>query len=221
MWCIDVPLQARLLRGMMDMVVCIEDAVNKIALETVDLTLWAFWRGTQPLFLRTGIGRVFGQYGLWPLSFLDYMRRLTGKLATNPQKATQAMALWIASNYAASSAFSAAGGDVSKWFFISPAGFGGSPHLEMAQAVGRSLENSQEGREARKTVLEYPMNFIPAYLELKNLTRYINDGSDFFNDDWSLTPDAVRIMGMKPPGKALDLTPEEEIDYQAGFSHRR
>lgn len=248
MWFFDAPLQRRLLRdvldkegGMTDLAaketrgqgaaglggktqgwkLSHEDVAKKIALETVDHTLWAYRRGTQPLFLRSGIGRIFGQYGLWPMSYFDYLRRLGGKLAEHPRMATRSLGLWYAANQLASATFSAAGADVSKWFFISPAGFGGSPHLEMAQAMGQALENSQEGRAARKTILEYPMNFIPAYLELKNVSRYISEDTGFFNDDWSLTDNAIRILGMHPKSQDLQLTPEEELEYQTGFSHRR
>lgn len=227
MWFFDAPLQKRLLKQILDktstkvFTISTEDMAKKIALESVDHTLWAYRRGTQPLFLRTGIGRIFGQYGLWPMSYLDFLRRLTGKLAEHPRKSVQALGLWYAANKLASSTFSAVGGDVSKWFFISPAGYGGSPHLQMAQALGQSLENSEQGRAARKTVLEYPLNFIPAFLELKSVSKYIADGSNFFNDDWSLTDDAVRIMGMHPQSPPLDLTPEEEIEYQTGFNDRR
>jgi hypothetical protein len=198
-----------------------EEIAKKIALETVDHTLWSYRRGTQPLFLRTGVGRIFGQYGLWPMSYLDFMRRLTGKLAEHPRKSVQALGLWYGANKVASATFSAAGGDVSKWFFISPAGYGGSPHLQMLEALGQAPENSEQGRAARKTILEYPMNFIPAYLELKNVSKAIANGGHFFNDDWSLTDDAVRVMGMHPKAQNLELSPEEELEYQTGFSHRR
>jgi hypothetical protein len=226
-WFFDPPVQERfrkmLLEKDSDATFKFSDheVAKRIALELVDNTLWAYRRGTQPLFLRTGIGRVFGQYGLWPLSYLDFLRRVTGKLATHPQAAMRTVGYWYAANKAASATFSAAGGDVSKWFFISPAGYGGSPHLQMAQAVGESLENSQQGREARKTLLEYPMNFIPAYLELKNVARYITDGDKLFNSDWSLTDDAVRMLGMHPKSPDLELTPQEQLQYETGFSHRR
>jgi hypothetical protein len=228
MWFFDTPLQTRLLRQLTEkdgkaFAISNEEMAKKVALETVDSTLWAYRRGTQPLFLRTGVGRIFGQFGLWPLSYLDFLRRLTGKLADNPKKAIVAAALWATANKAATSTFEAAGGDVSKWFFLSPAGYGGSPHLQAALAAGQSLENSEQGREARKTLLEYPMNFVPAYLELKNVAGWIADGgtSNFVNGDGTLTPDAVKILGMHPKSQELDLTPEEELEYQMGFSHRR
>lgn len=227
MWFYDSPLQLRLQKQLLEkdtsgnFVRSHAEMAKQLALEAVDHTLWAYRRGTQPQFLRTGIGRVFGQYGLWPLSYLDFLKRMTMKMATNPRNATQAVAMWYGANKAASMAFTAAGGDVSKWFFLSPAGYAGSPHLAAAQAAGAALENSQEGREARKTLLEYPMNFIPAYLELKNVSRYISEGGHFFNDDWTLTDNAVRVLGMHPKSEPLDLTPEEELEYQAGFTHRR
>ena len=199
----------------------VEEMAKRIALEAVDHTLWAYRRGTQPMFLRTGVGRLFGQYGLWPMSYIDFCARLTFKLAEHPQKASLAMGMWAAANQAATMSFGAVGGDVSKWFFISPASYGGSPHLQMAQAVGQTLENSEKGREARKTILEYPMNFIPAYIELKAVSEWISKGGNFFDEDWNLTPESVKILGMHPKSPELDLTPQEEIEYQAGFSHRR
>jgi hypothetical protein len=201
-----------------------EDIAKNIALETVDATLWPYRRGSQPLALRTGLGRIFGQYGMWPLNYMEFLRKGISKYAEYPAKTRRAMALWTASNYAASKTLGNVGGfgdaDVGKWFFFSPAGYGGSPHLKLAQDIMKAPEESDEGRQARKDILEYPLNFIPGSIEMEAILKAIEKGgSPIVNGQ--LTPEAIRVLGMKPKNEHLqDLSPEDWMKYETGFKQQ-
>jgi hypothetical protein len=222
MWFFPKQLQTRIMRDVMDHSVPVNEIAKKIALETVDSTLWAYRRGTQPMALRTGLGRIFGQYGMWPLNYMEFLRKAIGKRAEYPSKTMRMMGLWVASNYAASSTLGALGGDVSKWFYLSPAGYGGSPHLKLAQDIMKTPEESEEGRQARKDVLTYPMNFIPGQIELKAILKATEDGASMFNSDGSPSSDFIRVLGMKPKDEHLqDLSPEEWMQYETGFKGGR
>jgi hypothetical protein len=199
-----------------------EQIAKKLALETVDHTLWAYRRGTQPMFLRTGIGRVFGQYGLWPLNYLEFIKRVATRYPDNKKMAMRAAALWATTNYAASSSLSAMGADVGKWFFFSPAGYGGSPHFQLAQDIMKAPEESTDGLEARKRILKYPLNFIPASLEIQAVIQQLEEGGDAFNADGSPTPNLIRILGMHPKKNIMqDMTLEDRMQYEAGFKGRK
>src|SRR5258708_39024170 len=88
-----------------------EEIARNVALETPDLPLWPYRRGTQPTLLRTGMGRIFGQFGMWPMNYLDFLRRGASKFAEHPQNAMRTTALWGATNYAAVAAMNGIGAD--------------------------------------------------------------------------------------------------------------
>jgi hypothetical protein len=210
------------MRDVIDKSIPVEEIAKKIALETVDSTLWAYRRGMQPMALRTGLGRIFGQYGMWPLNYFEFLRKGFAKRSEYPSKTMQMMGWWLTTNYAASQTLGGLGGDVSKWFFISPAGYGGSPHLKLAQDIMKAPEESDEGRQARKDVLSYPLNFVPGSIEMKAILKAIEDGGPMFNSDGTPSPDFIRVLGMKPKKEHMqDLTPEEWMQYESGFKGGR
>jgi hypothetical protein len=199
-----------------------EEVAKKIALETVDSTLWSYRRGQQPMALRTGLGRIFGQYGMWPLNYAEFLRKSISKGAEYPSKTMRMMALWTSSNFAASQTLGAIGGDVNKWFFLSPAGYGGSEHLKLAQDIMKAPEESDEGRQARKDVLEYPMNFVPGSVEMEAIIKAVESGEPMFDGNGAPTDSLVHVLGMKPKKEHMqDLTPEEWMQYESGFKGGR
>lgn len=116
--------------------------------------------------------------------------------------------------------------DVGKWFWLSPAGFGGSPHLELAQNLFKMAEETQEGREARRKVMEYPMDFFPASNEFKTILKSIDQGGPAFTDDGHLSDNFTRILGFKPLNESheqrlQDLSPADRLRYEFGYKKEK
>lgn len=226
LWWNDKPVVDRIRGQIADPGFSDHDIAKNIGLEALDLTLWPYRRGTQPTILRTGAGRVFGQFGMWPLNYFDFLKRGAGKFAENPKNALQAVALWGAVNYASVSAMNGIGADVGKWYWTSPAAIEMSPHAKFIEDLAMSPKDSQEGREARRRVLEYPLDFFPAGIELKNIGRAWESDEDFFDGNDNLTPSALRVLGFTPLDERKEAASEdrdwgEEVLYQMGYSERR
>lgn len=225
-WWYDQPAMNRLLGMAVDETIPAEEVAKKSGLELVDTTLWPYRRGAQPTILRTGLGRIFGQYGMWPMNYVDFLRRGITKFHQFPAQSLRTAATWVGSNYAAVAAMNAAGADVGKWFFVSPAGYGGGPSLELIQALAKTPEDTDEGRKARKTVAEYPLNFVPAFNEMKSVMKVMEDGGPMFNDDGSPSPNFLRVLGFKPLDELHqehieNLSPEDWAEYQLGYKKVR
>jgi len=220
LWFMDGPAQTRLLQYASDVHTPVEDAAQKIALEAVDLTQWPYRRGTQPALLRYGAGRFFGQYGVWPANYADFLYRIGKKYSERPALAGRTTATWVAVNYALSHSMEMMGADSSKWFWQSPAGFAGSPHWDFVHAVMVAPENTEEGHAARKTILEYPLNFVPALSEMKSVARAIEDGGI---NEWPPTQEnLLRSLGFKP----IDQSQGEQdwqdfVKTQLGYENSR
>jgi hypothetical protein len=212
-----------------------EEAAKQIALEMVDLTLWPYRRGMQPYLLRTGAGRVFGQFGMWPMNYGDFLRRSAFKMTTNPKQAIKLAAVWTMTNYAAVQAMQGMGADADKWFFLSPAGYGLSPHAQFLLDLGKSPEETPDGRAARKRVLEYPLDFFPGGVEMRQIHRMLQSDEPPFDANGHPTPSFLRALGFKPmedksggkpekPTKEIkdQSNPAEEwIKFELGYGNER
>jgi hypothetical protein len=216
LWFMDKPAVAGMLKDASNAHVPAEDVARKIALEAVDLTQWPYRRGTQPALLRYGMGRIFGQYAVWPANYADFLYRIGKKWSERPAMAARTSATWVAVQYALTHSMEAAGADTSRWAWQSPAGFAGSPHWDFVHAVMQAPENTDEGRAARRTIIEYPLNFIPGLNEMRSVARSIEDGGfDQWPPDQSNT---LRALGFRP----LDTTKADQdwqdfMKTQAGY----
>lgn len=197
------------------------DIAKNIALETVDLTLWPYRRGAQPTLLRTGAGRILGQFGMWPLNYQDFLKRIASKTSEFPTQSLTTAGLWGASNYAAVSAMNGMGADVGKWFWFSPAAVDMSPHAKFIQDLAGMWKDSPDGREARRRVIEYPLDFFPSSIELENIEKVIEKDESPFDDNGHPTPALLKVLGFNPLKQQPDLDLEQEVKKQLGFSERR
>jgi hypothetical protein len=196
---------------------------KRIALETVDLTQWPYRRGTQPTVLRTGLGRLFGQFGTWPMNYMDFLRRVTSKSMEGGFRgpALRTAGVWFATNYAASAAMESLGADVGKWYFASPAGGSLSMHFDLAKDLYSAPEETDEGRAARKRILTYPLNFIPARVEMESILNVMEDEPEIGTVKGALDPKILRVLGFKPRKEQKDLSPSEWAEYELGFKGAR
>jgi hypothetical protein len=136
--------------------------------------------------------------------------------------ATESLAWWGALNYAGVSAMNAIGADQDHWFFLSPAGYGGGPHLEFVQALMQAAEETPRGLEARRTIAEYPMDFIPASVEIRGILRALEKDEDFWSKGILPGPGLIRALGFRPINELeKDKDFVEWLQEEAGFGPGR
>src|SRR4029077_1290880 len=114
----------------------------------------------------------------------------------------------------------AIGADTSKWFWQSPAGFAGSPPWDFVHALMLAPEKTPEGNAARKSGLEYPLNFVPAMSEMRSVAKAIEEGgvNSWPPDDASL----LRALGFKPIDQAVqDQDWQDFVKTQMGYENAR
>jgi len=155
------------------------------------------------------------------LNYGEFLRRAGFKFAESPKNVLKGVALWGAANYSAVTAMNAMGADVGKWFWFSPAAVEMSPHGQFLLDLAESPKDSQEGREARKRAIQYPLDFFPAGIEMRNIGRALESDEDFFDADGNLSPSALRVLGFTPLKDVPERDLEGEILYQMGFGERK
>jgi hypothetical protein len=172
----------------------IEALANKIALDYTYITQWPYLRGTQPGLQRTGIGRLFGQFGVWPANQLEFVRRLARKSTIDPEfkkEALKTVTMWVGANYAAVEVMKGMGADVSKWFWFSGAeGVGPQlgPTFNTGYAVTKMFRDDEEGRKARRELIEFPLQITPGNAAIRGWIRA------FSRDEVS----PMELLGFKP-----------------------
>jgi hypothetical protein len=206
-WFQDAPEKSRLLTMAADHAIPIEKVADEFGKALNDATQFALRSGTQGAGLRTGMGRIFGQYGTWPMNYIELTRKLASRAFDTPTKGVPTLGMWMAMNYGAFAAAQEMGIDAGKWLFFSPTGYAGSPNLELLQNVMKAPEESPAGLEARRKLHETPLEVVPAGVELQSILRAIED------DDVSLP----RLLGFKPLPDEQDNDLEDTLEIETGF----
>lgn len=209
-WFHDAPEKSRLLALAADPAVKVEEAAKQFALSA---NLATQFGGPPGSALRTGLGKMLGQYANWPLNHLEFTAKLAVRALDTPSKGIPALGMWAAMNYGAYEGGKAVGIDVGKWVGFSPAGYEGSPSMELVQHLLEAPAEDDKGRQARKAILEFPLTeFTPGAVQFENLYKAYRAGE---------LNDPATILGFKKwkdPAEELDLY--EQLRKEAGFSPR-
>jgi|HubBroStandDraft_1064217.scaffolds.fasta_scaffold00148_51 broad specificity phosphatase PhoE len=169
------------------------EAMEQFALRAartlVEATHWDYSKGAQPGIYKYQIGRVFGQYGTWPLNYIEYARRfLTSGSGTEARNAFIRLAL---AHGAIGAAGTAVGIDAGKWLWTQPMAYGGGPILNALVNVPGSMDfETARGDESRRQVVApfFP-SLIPGGEEAEGIHRAIAEGE---KDQW------LKILGFVP-----------------------
>jgi hypothetical protein len=166
---------------------------------------------TQGQILQTGMGRLFGQYGSWPMSYLDFSRQLVARAFDNPVKGVPALASWMAINYGAFEGAQSLGIDAGKWLFFSPAAYSGSPVADFVKDVALAPSDSKEGLQARERLHQFPLEMVPGEVELNDIWKAYQD------NDMSLP----RLLGFKPQTAQQQQDWEDWLYQEGGFKKQQ
>jgi hypothetical protein len=145
------------------------------------------------------------------------------KIPTYPEKAIPALAAWVGINYALVETGKSLGLEVGQWFGVSPAGYAGSPHLHLVMDVAAWMKDgseSEQGRMAKQRVLQYPLQFVPASGEIRNMVE--NWDKPLMNDDGTPTKWLYHALGfktLKPGTPTLEQLLHGDIEFGTYAEH--
>ena len=80
------------------------------------------------------------------------------------------------------------------------------------------VDDNAHGLCARKTVLEYPLNFVPAMNEMKSIMKALENTSGGTEFDKS---ELLRVLGFKPLEDKPDQDMEDFVKTQLGYENAR
>lgn len=168
-----------------------EDLSRRIGATLVDLTQWNYRKGAQPGMYQWQLGRLFGQYGTWPLNYVEYGRRFLQ--GSDKSAVVQALARLTLAHGSILAAGGSVGVDTSGWVFLQPMAYSGGPILQATVDAPTAATDwsTPRGQEARRNVtnLINPLHYFPGYNEAHSIWKATAAKDD---DIWKL------VMGFKP-----------------------
>lgn len=130
-----------------------DDFSKRMAKDLVELTQWSYRPGARPGIYDYQLGRLFGQYGTWPLNYIEYARRFLG--GVDKVAATQALTRLVLAHGAILSAGQAVGVDTSHWTFTQPMAYGGGPLFQAVANIPNTMDfQTTRGTDARREIKE-------------------------------------------------------------------
>jgi hypothetical protein len=153
------------------------DLAHRAAKELTDISQWNYRRGASPGIYKYSMGRLFGQYGTWPLNYIEYARRLATK--GDAADKTAALTRLAIAHGAVLKTGEAFGVDTGQWVFTQPMAYGGSPLFQAVTSVPGTMDfESYRGMEARREVqrIFWPME-VPGGLAAERIWKAISEDS--------------------------------------------
>jgi len=168
-----------------------EDFSRRIGADLTGLTQWNYRKGANPGMYKWQLGRLFGQYGTWPLNYIEYARRFAG--GADKTASMQALTRLVLAHGAILAAGSSVGIDTHDWVFLQPMAWGGGPMLQATVGLPTAVGDwhSERGAEARKELLDLvnPINLTPGGEEASEILKAVS------SHDPNLW---IKLLGFKP-----------------------
>lgn len=148
------------------------DAIGKAAQLLTEKSQWSSAEGSKPGAYKTGLGRVLGQYGNWPMQYAEFLRNLVANPQVSKLDRATAVSKLVAMHAGILAAGQSVGVDMMSDLFLGPMAYGGSPLMKSAISLPTALGNweDERGKQARKDVLSPLVKFgggkvpIPAFV---------------------------------------------------------
>lgn len=150
-----------------------EAIAYRIGKELTEVSHWNYRPGANPGIYKYTAGKLFGQYGTWPLNYIEYARRI----ASNPDKVEVAKTLTrlAAAHGAILAAGQKSGIDTAQWVFAQPMAYNGGPMFNAIVNIPNTTDfETYQGVQARRAVVQPIVpGLIPGGMAMERLHRAI------------------------------------------------
>lgn len=146
-----------------------EKAGDAWGMHLAEDTQWLYNPGNSAQILRGRLGRFLGQFGTWPLSYMEFWARVVG--TKDPVLIGNFVKRWTVTN-AVLQAVSAEvlGIDMGNWLWTGPFSYTGGPMANMAEA---GLNLMQGDRNSFDRLLSASKPMLPFYFSIRDFSRGI------------------------------------------------
>ena len=156
-----------------------KDLVPLLGRNLAEGTQWIYRRGNGPKWMSSTPGKIFGQFGTWPLWYFAYVRQLVSKGSTANRAAavTRLVGMNVGLFELGKGMF---GIDAGNWLMLGPLSYSGGPHYESINALinadfpeGLTGEVRPEAALARNKLYDYWRMFVPGSSAARDAYRAV------------------------------------------------
>ena len=143
------------------------DLVPLLGRNLAEGTQWIYRRGNGPKWMSSTPGKIFGQFGTWPLWYFSYVRQVLSKGSTANRAAaiTRLVGVNVGLLEIGRELF---GVEAANWLMLGPLSYSGGPHYEAINSLinadfpeGLTGEVRPEAALARNRLYDYWRMFVP------------------------------------------------------------
>jgi len=149
---------------------------ERFARHMVEDTQWIYRRANAPYWMRGNVGKLCGQFGIWPTYFAQYGRSLTrGDPINVAKRLSRFAAISSLTAFVGANVF---GVDIKKWVWYHPLMWGGPPSVGAINALRKSIpgvSSEYEQAVAENTLKSYAKIHIPSYLAARGIVQAIEE----------------------------------------------
>jgi hypothetical protein len=189
----------------------VEKAASRMGEEFAKSTQFIYTRGNAPYVMQSTVGRLFLQYGTWPMWYGENLRNML--MRGSAKNRMKAIARWGGVQTAMfGTANVLFGGDATRWVFFAPLGYTGGPYAQMGlqalQTFNMTVDPSQNDPVSRIARARLANSAIRQVLPLPTgaFVDGWRTGNALFNGSWQ---DTARTMVNLPKAKrsVADIVP--------------
>ena len=175
----------------------IESFLKRFAVNAAEDTQWIYRAGAAASVLKfkiggVRVGRLFGQFGTWPLNYLQWVQRgiSTGNLAATEQF----VARWLLMHAAMAGAGAAVGINTARWLFFAPMAFTGGPAVDLTTDLLDVVDGGYKGEAARRRLARNAPRMLIPFSYLYNDAKDAYEMWEAGELPWKV---AMRAMGWR------------------------
>lgn len=167
----------------------IESLAERMALHATQETQWLYRKGNAPIWARSTVGRVFGQFGVWPSWYIEYAKNLaTRGTKFNRAKRVAMLTAGYATMYETGK--EVFGVDLHNWMYSHPLTWNPIP-AALKQNIGAMVSGSDYDKaRARQSLENTALMHIPFYISVKSMLKA--------QDEYENEDKVKRFLGFKP-----------------------
>ena len=167
----------------------ITEAAERFGKHMAEDTQWIYRRANSAMWMRGNVGRVFGQFALWPTWYVNYARSLVrGNPINAAKRVARVGAVGATTTLVGQEVF---GVDVKNWTLHHPALYSGAP---IGSALAASLDmvsgGPYEQAKAARTLKNFAGLHVPGFLAIKDFGKA---AEEIYTED-----KIKRVLGFKP-----------------------
>lgn len=141
-----------------------------------DYTQYVYRKANTPVLMKGNVGKLFGQFGTWPLWYLEHLRSMA--LRGSKTNRAKRLAIWGGVNLAvANIGGEAFGVDLNRYLFLNPLSWSGGLAVSLVSDIHNAIFGQSEYEKAAAVngIKQKALLYVPASLQAQSMIKAFDE----------------------------------------------